>query len=282
MIALVAASLLSAAPVGAVRAALTDTVLAAKKKKKKRAKPSAKPDEKEEEEVETSEGLDLTEPTPAPGGDTSTSSSAEPVAPNEEAAPAESSADGWSLVTPRTVGEGANVIELGAGWPGVYAGFTRGILKDLDVGARVGFNYGWEGMLTALRPGLRIQLFGKYLLTELAGLPLGLSFAPGALIYFFPLGVVRGGLTLPIAATLGLPKFVDKLNVSVTLELPFWVVFGSGVGVPFVAGANAEYAIMDSLLVFAKVKPLGLTLFAGGGLLVFYTFEATVGAAYHL
>ncbi len=281
MIALVAAAVLSAAPVGAVRDSFTDTVLAAKKKKKKKAKPSAKPDEKEEEEVETSEGLDLTEPTPAPASETSTPSSDEPVAPTEEAPPAESSAEGWSLVTPRTVGEGANVVELGVGWPGVYAGFTRGILKDLDVGARVGFNYGWEGMVTALRPGLRIQLFGKYLLTEIAGLPLGVSFAPGALIYFFPFGTVRGGLTLPIAATLGLPRFVDKLNVSVSLELPFWVLFGFGAGIPFVAGASAEYAIMDSLLVFAKVKPLGVTIFTTGPL-VLYTFEALVGAAYHL
>ena len=284
MVGLLAAMVVSAAPVTVVEQ-VGATVVAAKKKKKKKPKPAgSKPSEKDddEDEQETSEGLDLTEPTPAPAPEPAPSGNAEPVAPTETPEPASTGAAGWSLVTPRTVGEGANVLEGGVGWPGVYAGFTRGILKDLDVGARVGFNWAWEGVVTRPTPGLRIQLVGKYLLTEIAGLPLGVTFAPGFIIYFLP-GQARPGVLLPVAATLGLPSFMNKLQLAVTLEVPFWVSFGSGGAfavIPIMAGASAEYALTDSLLAFARLKPLGLAVFTSGG--VFYAFEALLGVGFHL
>jgi hypothetical protein len=283
MVGLLAALVVGAAPVTVVEQ-VGPTVLAAKKKKKKKPKGAggkASDKDDDDDEQETSEGLDLTEPTPQPQPEPGPSSG-EPVAPTETPEPAKGDAAGWSLVTPRTVGEGANVLEGGVGWPGVYAGFTRGLLKNLDVGARVGFNWGWEGVVTRITPGLRIQLVGKYLLTEIAGLPLGVSFAPGFIVYFLP-GQARPGVLLPIAATLGLPSFMNKLQLAVTLEVPFWVSFGSGGAfavVPIMAGANAEYAITDSLLAFARLKPLGLAVFTSGG--VFYAFEALVGVGFHL
>lgn len=280
MVGLLAAMVVSAAPVTAVEQ-VAAVVLAAKKKKKKRAKPAgSKPAEKDddEEEQENMEGLDLTEPTPAPAAEPVPSSD-EPVAPTETPEPAKGDAAGWSLVTPRTVGEGANVLEGGVGWPGIYAGYTRGLLKDLDVGARVGFNWGFEGVFTGIRPGVRIQVVGKYLLTEIAGLPLGISFAPGVLVYIFPLGGPRVGLVLPIAATLGLPELVKKLSVSVTLEVPFWVLFNYAAVVPIMAGGSAEYAISDSLLAFVRLKA-GVAIFTVGG--AFFALEGVAGVGFHL
>jgi hypothetical protein len=67
----------------------------------------------------------------------------------------------------------------------------------------------------------------------------------------------------------------------VTLEIPFFVVFGVSTVLPFTIGANAEYFLSDSLAVFARLKPVGVAIFLSGGG-AFYMLEAFVGAAYKL
>lgn len=268
MLGALAAVLCAASPVAPLEALAPELMLAAKKKK-----PKSKPAE------ETSEGLDLSEPAPNPAPEPAPA--AEPVVAEEKPAEAVAPA-GWSIVTPRTIGEAQNGIEGGVGWPGVYAGYWRGILSTFDVGAKVGFNWGYEGQVTRPVPGLRIQAQARYLFLDNDKISVGVSFSPGALIYFIP-GSTRGGILLPVAGTVGLHflNFVAKLNLSATLEIPFFVLFGLGASIPFVAGANAEYFITDSLLVFARIRPLGIAIWTNGAG-VFYTFEANVGVGYHL
>jgi len=278
MLALLAAAGLvlgAAGPTAAMRD-VANVVLAKKKKKK------PKPAPKEKEPLpETNEGLDLSEPEPARSPDPSPASSE--AGPREgedvaaEAGEKAPDADGsdWSLVTPDTAGQGANLLEAGVGWPGVYASYWRGILTELDVGARVGFNWSYQGVLPGIVPGLAIQAQARYKVFDNDTLSIGVSFSPGALIYFFRSGM-RAGVVLPVAATVGLPNFVEKLNLSATLEIPFfyavtWVL-------PILVGANGEYFITESLAAFAKIR-LGPAVSPGGAA---FALEAVVGAAYKL
>ncbi|MBL8951684.1 MAG: hypothetical protein JNK82_12960 [Myxococcaceae bacterium] len=273
--ALALALVVSAAGPTAASSQVPQLLLAKKKKKKPKAAPRAK--EKEAPAAETNEGLDLTQPDPAPAAETSSPAASEPVE-NVAAEAGEKTAtddDDWSIVTPETIGAGANVIEAGAGWPGIYAGYWRGILSELDVGAKVGFNWSYEGFLPAIVPGLRIQAQARYEVFDNDTISIGVSFAPGALIYFFRSGV-RPGVILPVAATVGLPNFVEKLNLSATLELPFFVA--ATWGLPILVGANGEYAITESLLVLAKVRAGPAITPAGAS----FALDAVVGAAYKL
>jgi hypothetical protein len=279
MLALLVSATVAAGPAMPAPSFAPALVLSAKKKKKAKSADTKEKDKP----AETSEGLDLSKPEakPAPAADPAPAAETSVA---EDAAPKKEEPSGWSLVTPRTVGESQNVLEAGVGWPGVYAGYWRGILGALDVGAKVGFNWSYEGVLTRIVPGMRIQAQARYLLWDNGSLSLGLGFAPGALIYFYPGSGVQGGMLLPLSATVGLPHFVNKLNLSATLEVSFFMLFAVSWALPVTVGANGEYFITDSLVVFAKVKPLGFALFPGalGGLSVFYTFEATAGVGYHL
>jgi hypothetical protein len=272
MLGLLAAVTFAAGPAVPAPAFAPAFVLAAKKKKK----PSSSSKEKEKP-AETSEGLDLSKPEPAPAAAQDPAPAAEPSV-AEEAAPPAPAASGWSLVTPHTIGASQNALEAGVGWPGVYVGYWRGILPELDVGAKVGFNWSLEGVATGIVPGMRIQVQGRYKLWDNNSMSLGVGFAPGALIYFYRSGAA-GGVLLPVSATLGLPHFVNKLNLSVTLEVSFWIIPALSWALPIVAGANGEYFITDALVVFAKVRPLGIAIFPNAP---YYTFEANVGVGYHL
>ncbi len=274
MMSLLAAMVVAAADPAVALRDVTHVVLAKKKKKK----PKAPPKEKAKEPLpESNEGLDLTQPEPSKSPEptpSSTEAPAENVAAEAGEKPAADDSD-WSLITPDTVGPGSNVIEAGVGWPGVYASYWRGILTELDVGAKVGFNWSYEGVFPGIVPGLRIQAQARYKVFDNDTISIGVSFSPGALIYFFRSGV-RPGVVLPVAATVGLPNFVEKLNVSATLEIPFFVAVTWVL--PILLGANGEYAITDSLLVFAKIHA-GPAITPGGAA---FALDAVAGAAYKL
>lgn len=276
MVALLAALIVSAADPAAALRDVAHVVLAKKKKPKK---PKAGASEKEKAPAaETNEGLDLSQPEPAKTADPAPAATEPPpenvaAEAGEKAAPAESS--DFSLVTPDTAGAGTNLIEAGVGWPGLYASYWRGILAELDVGAKVGFNWSYQGVFPGIVPGVTIQAQARYKVFDNDTLSIGVSFSPGALIYFFRSGV-RPGVVLPIAATVGLPNFVEKLNVSATLELPFFVAVTWVL--PIMLGANGEYFITDSLLVFAKVHAGPAITPAGAS----FALDAVLGAAYKL
>ena len=59
-----------------------------------------------------------------------------------------------------------DLIEAGVGWPGIYAAYWRGILAPLDVGAKIAFDWSFEGQFTGIRPCLRVQVQGRYLFFE--------------------------------------------------------------------------------------------------------------------
>lgn len=195
----------------------------------------------------------------------------------------------WSIVSARTVGAGANMVQGGLGFPGIYVQFLHGMTPVLDLGLRAAFNYGVEGQVScnvivcpagALAPGLRLQGVARYKLYDNGKINAGASFAPGLVYFHDRFFGSQLGFVLPIAGTLGI-VVSSAMNVSVTLEMPLWIKFGrsSGVAVPFLAGAGFEYFISSALAVFFELR-MGPTLWGGNNAPAAFTFYGNLGAGW--
>ena len=175
------------------------------------------------------------------------------------------------------------------GWPGLSLGLLHGGTDRFDIGGKVGFNYGREGIVTRVVPGLKLQAWLRLMLIQASKVNVGLSFAPGPFFYFYK-GYTDVGLVLPLALTIGIPVG-SALMLNVGLDAPFYVTFGNNGGpvVPLLVGGGAEYFIDRSLAVTFNVR-MGPTLGAYASsreLLVdrsrsAFTLEALIGVAYRL
>jgi len=205
------------------------------------------------------------------------------------AASASTTGQQWSVITARTVGQGANVIEGGLGFPGLHAQFMRGITQTLDVGARFSFNYGLEGQVAchflvcpggALLPGVKIQGVARYKFFDNGKLNAGASFAPGVLFYFERLVGTQVGFAIPLSATLGIVA-TSALNVGVTLELPIWILFGrnSSLVVPILMGAGVEYFITSALAVWFDLR-MGPSIWTLASVGAAFTFDGKLGVGW--
>lgn len=279
MIAVLAAALLSASD--ATPPQLVPLLVTAKKKKKKSASTRST------STSETSEGIDLTasEPVTKTPESSTTTETAEPA--EGEVKKEEEAADGdgpdFSVVTATTSGEGSNVIEAAVGWPGVYAGFWRGILTNLDVGARLQFNWSPEGQLLAgatIAPGFKGLLLARYNIVKVWKLDVGVEVAPGFVVYIPP-GVrpIWPGVFFSVAGLASL-NVMEKLNVGVRLETGVVGIVGLGASIPIMIGGGAEYALTEQILLQARLK-LGAGIWTNG-IGAAFAFEGLVGAAYKL
>ncbi len=184
----------------------------------------------------------------------------------------------WSAISPQTAGKGSNLVVAGVGWPGVEVGYERGLSDRFDLGARVSYNYGYEALLTRL-DGFRFQAVLRFLLAQGERVSLGLTMAPGALVYF-PRGGTVTGLTLPVLATLGVD--IDRgVTLSFCAELPIWVRFGAGGGliVPFLLGFGVETRLSPVVSIWVRGRG-GPTFFSYGSRPV-TTIDAKAGIGLH-
>jgi hypothetical protein len=84
----------------------------------------------------------------------------------------------------QTVGAGANVVRGQVGWSGIGADYSHGVDSTFDVGGRLGFNYGNEGINTGGNTlGLTVQVLLRKQFFEVAGFKVALTFNPGFLMY---------------------------------------------------------------------------------------------------
>lgn len=184
----------------------------------------------------------------------------------------------WSAVSPQTAGRGSNLVVAGIGWPGVEVGYERGISERFDLGVRASYNYGYEGLLTPL-DGFRFQGVIRFLLAQGEKVSLGLTMAPGALVYF-PRGGTVTGLVLPLLATLGVD--IDRgVTLSFSAELPIWMRFGPGGGliVPFLLGFGVETRLSPLISIWVRGRG-GPTFFSYGSRPV-TTLDAKAGIGVH-
>ncbi|MBM7114192.1 hypothetical protein [Archangium primigenium] len=194
---------------------------------------------------------------------------------------------GWSVLSGQTVGQGRNTLVGQLGWPGLSLGLLHGATPRFDIGGKLSFNYGYEGIVTSVVPGLKLQAWMKLALIQTSQVNVGLTFAPGPFFYFFD-GFTNVGLALPVGLTLGLPVG-SALMVNVGIDVPFYVTFGNGGGpaFPLLVGGGLEYFVSRELAVTFNVR-MGPTL--GRYYLYNYsvrrdarfTLDATIGVAYQL
>ncbi len=209
---------------------------------------------------------------------------------------AQDGTQGWSVVGGRTVGNQATVLEGGFGFPGLHVSLLRGVTPKLDIGARFAFDYGIEGLVNQVVPGIKFQGLLHLNLLEQNQVSLKLTFEPGPLFHFYgpgrtsfgPFivvtdGYTMSGLALPLGLRLGIAAS-SALNVGISFELPMWIAFGNAGNtqatfqLPILMGAGVEYFVKSNLLVLFDIR-MGPTLFTSSGTAQF-TLVANVGVGY--
>ncbi len=196
---------------------------------------------------------------------------------------------GWSAGSARTVGAGRTALVGRLGWPGLGFGVLHGVASNMDLGGTVAFNWGYEGVVTHVRPGLKLQGAFRTLLLDRSRINLGVHFKPGPFFYFYPSGYTDVGLTLPVGVVAGIPVS-SALDLHFGFDLPFWVVFGTngGVALPILIGGGVEYFI-DRQLAVTFTTRMGPTIEdtavyfpRSRGRAALFTLEAFIGVAYRL
>jgi hypothetical protein len=191
---------------------------------------------------------------------------------------------GWSLLGGQTVGGGANVLLAQLGYPGISVGYVHGVTPSVDLGFRAGFNYGYEGFVTVLVPGVRGEFGAKFQLVDTGRFSLGASAGVGVFSYFGQFSSVTG-VTLPVGIAFGIP-IASALQLSLNLDAPLFVTFGpsGGLTFPLLFGVGLEYFIdRNFAATFATrmgpaINPTGYRY----GSRSEFDFHAHLGVAYKL
>jgi hypothetical protein len=197
-------------------------------------------------------------------------------------------AQSWSVVTGRSSGTGANVLNAGFGFPGGHVSILHGVSRDLDLGGTFSLNYGVEGLVScprpicrsnSLLPELKVQGVARYQFFEKDKLNLGVAFAPGPLFYFETYYGTQVGFALPLTLTLGI-LVSSALNVGVSLDLPMWLKFGNAASfvMPILMGAGFEYFITSAFLGWFDLR-MGPSIWSNG-LSATFTFNGKLGVGW--
>ncbi|MFL5343636.1 MAG: hypothetical protein ACJ8AT_02530 [Hyalangium sp.] len=190
---------------------------------------------------------------------------------------------GWSLLAGDTVGQGQNVLSAQLGWPGLSLGLLHGATSRFDLGGKFTFNYGQEGIVELVRPGLKFQAWVRLMLARTPQATLALVFQPGPLFYFHD-GGTDVGLALPVSLVAGIPVG-SAIMLNLALDVPFHVYFGTGGGpvFPLLVGGGLEYFIDRSLEVNFNVR-MGPSIFPDSGTRgrndAYFTLEALMGVGW--
>lgn len=197
-------------------------------------------------------------------------------------------AQSWSVVTGRTSGANANVLNAGFGFPGGHVSILHGVMRDFDLGGTLSLNYGVEGLVScpraicrsnALLPELKVQGVARYQFFEKDKINLGVKFAPGPLFFFETYYGTQVGFALPLTLTLGI-LVSSALNIGVSLDLPMWLKFGyaSSFVLPILMGAGFEYFITSAVLVWFDLR-MGPSIWSNG-LSATFTFDGKLGVGW--
>jgi hypothetical protein len=190
---------------------------------------------------------------------------------------------GWSVLSGQTMGQGGTALVGQVGWPGISLGLLHGATQKFDIGGKLTFNYGREGIVTSVVPGLKLQAWVRLMLLQSSRVNVGLSFAPGPFFYFSNNGT-DVGLSLPIALAVGIPVG-SAVMLNVGMDIPFYVIFGTGGGpvFPILFGGGLEYFISRDLAVNFNVR-MGPSIFPYDDFRyrgrARFTMEALFGLAY--
>ena len=190
---------------------------------------------------------------------------------------------GWSLLAGDTLGAGRNAFSAQLGWPGISLGFLHGGTSRFDIGGKFTFNYGQEGLVEIIEPGLKIQGWMRLMLARTSQASLALVFQPGPFFYFDD-GDTDVGLALPVSFVAGIPVG-SAIMLNLGLDVPFHVYFGAGGGpvFPILVGGGLEYFINRDMEVNFNIR-MGPSIFPDSGPRgrneAYFTLEALMGVGW--
>jgi hypothetical protein len=193
-----------------------------------------------------------------------------------------SAGQGWTVITGETVGAGNTVVHAQAGWPGISATLLHGYNPTIDIGGIFTFNYGYEGDVNEVHPGLKLQALGKLNFLDTPKYNLGAYFAPGFLVYFFsdPVGTLAG-ITFPVGLMFGVPV-TSAVNVAFNFDLPMFVTFGTygQFTIPILFGGGVEYFLDRNMALTFNLRMGPIIYTKGGG--SDFDLQALIGLAFKL
>jgi hypothetical protein len=192
-----------------------------------------------------------------------------------------SSGEGLTLHAGRPLGNDNTTVFVQGGWPGISVGMLRGVTDQTDLGGQVAFNYGVEGIVTAVNLGFKAQGLLHVSLLHQGPVSLGFHFEPGVMTYFIQNNTMVAA-ALPIRLAVGL-AFNPSLVGHFSTELPLYLTFGGGGGavLPLLFGGGVEYSMGKSfgLSFLARLGP-SFDLRENGQTQL--AFEALVGVVYRI
>ena len=192
-----------------------------------------------------------------------------------------SGGEGLSLHAGRPLGDNTTAVFTQVGWPGISVGMLRGVTDQTDLGGTVAFNYGVEGIVTAVNLGFKAQGVLHVSLLNQGPVSLGFHFEPGVMTYFIQANTMVAA-TLPVRLVVGVP-FTSSLVGHFSTELPLYLTFGAGGGavIPLLFGAGVEY-FMGKIFGLSFLTRLGPSFDLRENGQTDLAFEALVGVVYRL
>ena len=186
----------------------------------------------------------------------------------------------WSTLSGKTAGSGRTVILSQVGWPGVSATVIHGVASRMDLGGKFTFNYGEEGLVTQVVPGIRLQGVARLTFFDNGGLNFGMQFEPGAVVYFTS-PQTTAGVVLPVGLRLGIP-LGDAFLLSFGLDAPVFRIFGVNGGwiFPILFGAGLEYFVGANLAATLSFRAGPSVDTRGFSPVSNFALEALFGVAY--
>jgi hypothetical protein len=203
----------------------------------------------------------------------------------DEPTPAPRMGQGWTLLGAQTAGDGANVIAVEVGFPAIAVTYLRGVTSIEDVGFRLAFNYGYEGLVSAIVPGMRAEALARLRLVDTGQVNIGVRGGVGVFAYFTS-AYTLPGITIPLALDVGIPVG-SAFAISTGVDVPLFITFGQtgGLTAPILFDAGLEYWLSKgweanlharmgpALNVTGPFVPVGTSQIA---------FEISVGMAFKL
>ena len=165
-----------------------------------------------------------------------------------------------SLLSGRTMGSGADVIQAQFGWPFVGISYLHGLHDNLDVGGTFDFAYGFEGTVHT-DPGLKMAGLIRVGLVDNGKVNLGIRFDPGITMYFQD--QFAFGLATPVQLALGVSAG-DAIMINFAISMPITIFFTPDVffSMPILSGVGVEYHV-DSHLSITLDTGFGPDVFIG-------------------
>jgi hypothetical protein len=203
----------------------------------------------------------------------------------DEPTPAPRVGQGWTLLGAQTSGDGANVVAAEVGFPAIAVSYLHGVTSIEDVGFRLAFNYGYEGLVSAIVPGMRGEALLRLRLLDTGHVNVGVKGGVGLFAYFTN-AYTLPGVTIPLGLTVGIPVG-SAFAIATGVDVPLFITFGQagGLTAPILFDAGLEYWLSKGWETNLHAR-MGPALNATGPFVALgstqIAFELSVGMAFKL